>query len=83
MLKQSFTALLITLLLEALPASGLYTKKSPVLQVDSSNYDRLISRSNHASVSEIRGYLNVLYPIGRHANIHHLGSRVRYLTAKQ
>ncbi|EFR03040.1 thioredoxin domain-containing protein [Nannizzia gypsea CBS 118893] len=52
MLKSSLAALLITLAIEAVPASGLYTKKSPVLQVDATNYDRLISRSNHASIVE-------------------------------
>ncbi|KAK2848484.1 hypothetical protein FQN49_005681 [Arthroderma sp. PD_2] len=52
MLKTSLAALLVTLALEAVPASGLYTKKSPVLQVDATNYDRLISRSNHVSMVE-------------------------------
>ncbi|GAP85255.1 putative protein disulfide-isomerase [Rosellinia necatrix] len=41
--------------LSALPtaqAAGLYTKNSPVLQVDAKNYDSLIARSNHTSVVE-------------------------------
>ncbi|KAI3334073.1 thioredoxin-domain-containing protein [Ustulina deusta] len=40
--------------LSALPAAqaGLYTKGSPVLQVDAKNYDRLIAKSNHTSVVE-------------------------------
>jgi protein disulfide-isomerase A6 len=40
-------------LLSALPGAqaGLYTKKSPVLQVDSKNYERLIAKSNYTSVS--------------------------------
>ena len=40
-------------LLSALPGAqaGLYTKKSPVLQVDGKDYDRLIAKSNHTSVS--------------------------------
>jgi hypothetical protein len=40
-------------LLLALPASaaGLYPKSSAVLQVDAKNYDRLIAKSNHTSVS--------------------------------
>ncbi|KAI0799175.1 thioredoxin-domain-containing protein [Xylaria sp. FL0064] len=40
--------------LSALPAAqaGLYTKSSPVLQVDAKNYDRLIAKSNHTSVVE-------------------------------
>ncbi|KAM5432856.1 putative protein disulfide-isomerase [Microsporum canis] len=52
MLKSSLAALLVTLALETVPASGLYTKKSPVLQVDATNYEHLISRSNHASIVE-------------------------------
>ncbi|RYP02191.1 hypothetical protein DL764_005908 [Monosporascus ibericus] len=42
-------------LLSALPtasAAGLYTKNSPVLQVDAKSYDRLIAKSNHTSVVE-------------------------------
>ncbi|KAI2641010.1 thioredoxin-domain-containing protein [Xylaria nigripes] len=40
--------------LSALPTvqAGLYTKNSPVLQVDSKNYERLIAKSNHTSVVE-------------------------------
>ncbi|KAI0975293.1 thioredoxin-domain-containing protein [Xylaria arbuscula] len=40
--------------LSALPAvqAGLYTKSSPVIQVDAKNYDRLIAKSNHTSVVE-------------------------------
>jgi hypothetical protein len=33
-------------------AQGMYTKKSPVLQVDTSNYDRLITKSNYTSIVE-------------------------------
>lgn len=42
-------------LLSALPGAqaGLYSKKSPVLQVDAKSYDRLIAKSNHTSVSDI------------------------------
>jgi protein disulfide-isomerase A6 len=32
-------------------AAGLYTKNSPVIQVDGKSYDRLIAKSNHTSVS--------------------------------
>ncbi|KAI9779985.1 MAG: hypothetical protein M1835_004590 [Candelina submexicana] len=41
-------------LLLALPASAgmMYTKGSPVLQVDAKNYDRLIAQSNHTSIVE-------------------------------
>ena len=38
-------------LLTALPVNaGLYSKSSPVLQVDAKNYDRLIAQSNYTSV---------------------------------
>lgn len=39
-------------ILSALPGvqAGLYTKKSPVLQVDGKDYDRLIAKSNYTSV---------------------------------
>lgn len=40
-------ALLLTL---PTSADGIYTKSSPVLQVDARNYDKLIARSNHTSV---------------------------------
>jgi hypothetical protein len=41
-------------LLATLPAAqaGMYTKNSPVLQVDGKTYDRLIAQSNHTSVGE-------------------------------
>ncbi|AEO70621.1 99b03359-5192-49e0-a2d2-3a6a3689979b [Thermothielavioides terrestris] len=41
-------------LLCALPGAqaGLYTKKSPVLQVDAKDYDRLIAKSNYTSIVE-------------------------------
>ncbi|KAK3989962.1 protein disulfide-isomerase MPD1 [Cladorrhinum sp. PSN332] len=41
-------------LLSALPGAqaGLYTKKSPVLQVDAKSYDRLIAKSNYTSIVE-------------------------------
>lgn len=39
-------------LLSALPGTqaAIYTKKSPVLQVDAKNYDSLIAKSNYTSV---------------------------------
>ncbi|KAL9093954.1 MAG: hypothetical protein Q9165_003877 [Trypethelium subeluteriae] len=40
------------LLLAPASASGLYTKGSPVLQVDGKSYDKLIARSNHTSIVE-------------------------------
>ncbi|KAF1808203.1 hypothetical protein P152DRAFT_462777 [Eremomyces bilateralis CBS 781.70] len=40
------------LLLNPAAAAGLYTKGSPVLQVDSTNYDRLITKSNYTSIVE-------------------------------
>ncbi|PGH23221.1 hypothetical protein AJ80_02637 [Polytolypa hystricis UAMH7299] len=58
MLVKSPAILLIAALLEAVPANaaGIYTKKSPVLQVDASNYDRLIAKSNHASSTTLTLY---------------------------
>ena len=52
MWQPSSALLLVASLLTALPvnADGLYTKRSPVLQVDQKSYDRLIAKSNHASV---------------------------------
>lgn len=53
MFRKSSAILLVAAFLEALPASvgGFYTKNSPVLQVDENNYDNLIAKSNHVSVS--------------------------------
>ncbi|KAI9170749.1 putative protein disulfide-isomerase [Paramyrothecium foliicola] len=45
----------LTAVLAALPAAqaaGLYTKNSPVLQVDSRSYDKLITKSNYTSIVE-------------------------------
>ncbi|TVY14868.1 putative protein disulfide-isomerase [Lachnellula arida] len=40
-------------LLAALPVNaGLYTKNSPVVQIDGKNYDRLIAQSNYTSIVE-------------------------------
>lgn len=46
------SSILLAALLAALPvnAEGLYSKNSPVLQVNQKNYDSLIANSNHASV---------------------------------
>ncbi|KAK3694453.1 hypothetical protein B0T22DRAFT_452540 [Podospora appendiculata] len=40
-------------LLSALPGAqaNIYTKKSPVLQVDAKDYDRLVAKSNQTTVS--------------------------------
>lgn len=48
-------SLVVASLLAALPVSadGIYTKKSPVLQVNHKTYNRLIADSNHTSVSKI------------------------------
>ena len=54
MVQSSYAlVLLISSLLAVVPAvraDGLYTKNSPVLQVNNKNYDRFISNSNHSSV---------------------------------
>lgn len=34
-------------------ADGIYSSKSPVLQVTAKNYDSLIAQSNHTSVSTL------------------------------
>jgi protein disulfide-isomerase A6 len=34
-------------------AAGLYTKNSPVIQVDANSYDKLIAESNYTSVSNL------------------------------
>ncbi|KAJ6080418.1 hypothetical protein N7467_010171 [Penicillium canescens] len=46
--------LLVTSLLAALPANadGLYTKNSPVLQLNPKTYNSLIAKSNHTSIVE-------------------------------
>ncbi|KAJ5084868.1 hypothetical protein NUU61_009447 [Penicillium alfredii] len=51
---QSSAFLLVASLLAALPvnADGIYTKKSPVLQVNQKNYGSLIANSNHTSIVE-------------------------------
>ncbi|KAI3324655.1 thioredoxin-domain-containing protein [Xylariaceae sp. AK1471] len=49
------TAVAAVAFLSALPtaqAAGLYTKGSPVVQVDAKNYDKLIAKSNHTSIVE-------------------------------
>ena len=55
-------------LLSALPGAqaGIYTKKSPVLQVDAKNYDKLIANCNQTSarvaVSVLHTMCNVTWP---------------------
>jgi protein disulfide-isomerase A6 len=46
-------AVTVAALLAALPVhvqAGLYSKSSPVLQIDGKSYDRLIAQSNYTSV---------------------------------
>ncbi|KAL4739159.1 hypothetical protein BDV11DRAFT_170303 [Aspergillus similis] len=54
MLQPSSALLLVASLLAALPinADGLYTKKSPVLQVNQKSYTQLIANSNYTSIVE-------------------------------
>lgn len=49
-------SLLLVSLLAALPvnADGLYTKNSPVIQLNAKTYNSLIANSNHTSVSIYR-----------------------------
>ncbi|KAJ0421851.1 hypothetical protein BJY00DRAFT_300544 [Aspergillus carlsbadensis] len=53
MLQPTSALLLVASLLAALlvNADGLYTKKSPVLQLDQKGYNKLIANSNYSSVS--------------------------------
>lgn len=49
---------LITALAAALvsvPAvqAGIYTKSSPVIQADAKNFDSIVAKSNHTSVSQL------------------------------
>jgi protein disulfide-isomerase A6 len=50
-----YSSLLLVSLLAALPvnADGLYTKNSPVLQLNPKTYNSLIAKSNHTSVSNL------------------------------
>lgn len=50
-----FTAITAILLLPSALAQGIYSKSSPVLQVDGSNYHDLIAKSNHTSIVELVG----------------------------
>ncbi|KAL4866808.1 hypothetical protein BDV12DRAFT_129638 [Aspergillus spectabilis] len=54
MLQPSSALFLVASLLAALPvnADGLYTKKSPVLQVNQKGYNQLIANSNYTSIVE-------------------------------
>jgi protein disulfide-isomerase A6 len=62
MFSKASAPLLAAVLLDLLVGAeaSLYTSKSPVLQVDAKSYDRLIARSNHASVSQSCPALTVL-----------------------
>ena len=44
---------LLAALLAVVRSDGIYTKNSPVLQVDAKSYDALIAQSNHTSVGLI------------------------------
>lgn len=51
MVQANAFAVAAAALLAALPVqAGLYSKSSPVIQVNGKNYDRLIARSNYTSV---------------------------------
>ncbi|XWX00370.1 hypothetical protein V2A60_008390 [Cordyceps javanica] len=53
-MHQHAVASALTVLLATAPTAwaGMYTKKSPVLQVDAKSFDRLINRSNYTSIVE-------------------------------
>lgn len=48
----SIAAAAAALLLPSALAQGMYSRSSPVLQVDGSNYHDLIAKSNHTSIVE-------------------------------
>lgn len=55
-------AVVAAALLAALPVNaGLYSKSSPVVQVDAKNYDRLIAQSNYTSVIHVPFQFNMEY----------------------
>lgn len=51
-MHQLSVASAVTVLLATAPTAwaGMYTKKSPVLQLDARSFDRLINKSNYTSV---------------------------------
>lgn len=52
-MQTQIASTLVAALLAFTPAvsgAGLYTSKSPVLQLDHKNFDKLITKSNHTSV---------------------------------
>lgn len=53
-------------LLSALPtvSAGIYTKSSPVLQVDAKSYDRLVAKSNYTTVRFTICLLTVISSVG-------------------
>ena len=62
MWQPSSAFLLVASLLAALPASadGIYTKKSPVLQVNQKTYNQQIADSNHTSVRKFSSTVSIL-----------------------
>ena len=50
MMVRNTALALLAAVLAVVNADGIYTKKSPVLQVDAKSYDSLIAQSNHTSV---------------------------------
>ncbi|KAJ6779287.1 hypothetical protein PWT90_07902 [Aphanocladium album] len=75
-MHQHSVANALTMLLAAAPTAmaGLYSKKSPVLQVDAKSFDRLINRSNHTSIVEFYapwcGHCKNLQPADKKAARH-------------
>lgn len=52
MVKSQTLAAAASLLLLPVVANGMYTKSSPVLQIDAPSYDNLIAKSNYTSIVE-------------------------------
>lgn len=57
-----FVAAAASMLLASSVEAAMYTKNSPVLQVDAKNYDKLIRNSNYTSVCSLNyGYAVHIY----------------------
>lgn len=48
---KALTAAAVAFFLSPTALAGMYPKNSPVIQVEAKNYDSLIAKSNHTSVS--------------------------------
>lgn len=67
-MHQHSVATALTMLLATAPSAmaGLYSKKSPVLQVDSKSFNRLINQSNYTSVRNALAHPPNTFPRHHH-----------------